>query len=167
VSFSQIVSELQKELRSNNPQIRFLLKKSPGLAFTTINEISTNIGSKYNVRISLNFPEKGKIEDYESYGTENLGFIFQRNSRNFTIPRESIKSKASEIFSSVQIQDAYMYEGKEGVRVIHDSFRIDVLPASLHVWGKINEEIRNFCNWLLENCYEVRPAAGALSETNS
>jgi hypothetical protein len=167
VSFSQISLELQKELRSNNPQIRFLLKKSPGLAFTTINEIATNIGKKYDIRVSLNFPEKGKIEDYESYGTENIGFVFQRNSRSFSIPREVIKSKASEILNDIHIQDAYMYEGKEGVRVIHESYRIDILPASLHVWGKINEEIRNFCNWLFENCYEVGLADDTLSETSS
>lgn len=168
MSFSHISSELQKELRSNNPQIRFLLKKSPGLAFTAINEIAVNVGKDYNVKVSLNFPERGKIEDYESHGTENIGFVFQRNSRSFSIPRELIKTKASEILKNVQIQDAYMYEGKEGVRVNHDNYRIDVLPASLHVWGKINDEIRNFCDWLFENCYEVKPGVdGALSETNS
>lgn len=168
MSFSQISSKLQEELRSNSPQIRFLLKKSPGLAFTTINEIATSVGKKYNIKVSLNFPERGKIEDYESYGTENIGFVFQRNSKSFAIPRDMIKSKATELLENVQIQDAYMYEGKEGVRVIDQNYRLDVLPASLHVWGKINDNIRNFCDWLFENCYEVKPGVdGALSETSS
>jgi hypothetical protein len=157
MSFSLISSKLQKELKSNNPQIRFLLKNSPAIAFTTINEIATNIGKKYNIKISINFPEKGKIEDFESYGTENIGFVFQRNSKTFSISRELIKSKASEMLGNAQIQDAYMYEGKEGVRVIDDTFRLDILPSSLHVWGKINEGIKNFGDWLLENCYEVKP----------
>jgi hypothetical protein len=157
MSFSLISSKLQKELKSNNPQIRFLLKNSPAIAFTTINEIAKNIGKKYNIKISINFPEKGKIEDFESYGTENIGFVFQRNSKTFSISRELIKSKASEMLGNVQIQDAYMYEGKEGVRVIDDTFRLDILPSSLHVWGKINEGIKNFGDWLLENCYEVKP----------
>jgi hypothetical protein len=157
MSFSLISSRLQKELKSNNPQIRFLLKNSPAIAFTTINEIATNIGKKYNIKISINFPEKGKIEDFESYGTENIGFVFQRNSKTFSISRELIKSKASEMLGNAQIQDAYMYEGKEGVRVIDDTFRLDILPSSLHVWGKINEGIKNFGDWLLENCYEVKP----------
>lgn len=157
MSFSQISSRLQYELKSNNPQIRILLKKSPGLAFTTINEIANNIGKKYNLRLSLNFPEIGKIEDYDSYGTENLGFVFQRNSKAFSIPREVIKLKASEILGGVQIQDAYMYEGKEGVRVIDTNYRLDILPASLHLWGKINDKIKNFCDWLLESCYEINP----------
>lgn len=168
MSFSQISSRLQNELKSNSPQIRILLKKSPGLAFTTINEIANNIGKKYNIRVSLNFPERGKIEDYDSYGTENLGFVFQRDNKAFSIPRDIIKSKASEILVGVQIQDAYMYEGKEGVRVIEDRYRLDILPASLHLWGKINDNIRNFCDWLLEYCYEVNPGVeDAFKETNS
>ena len=168
MSFSQISSRLQKELKSNNPQIRFLLKKSPALAFSTINEIATNVGKKYNVIISINFSERGKIEDYEAYGTENIGFVFQRDSKKFPIPRELIKSKAFEILGSIQIQDAYMYEGKEGVRIMDENYRLDILPASLHLWGKINDKIRNFCDWLLENCYEVNPGVdGAFNETNS
>lgn len=168
MSFSQISSKLQAELKSNNPQIRFLLKKSPGLAFTTINEIATEVGKKYNIKISLNFPEREKIEDYESYGTENMGFVFQRDSKSFSIPRDLIKSKASEILQNSQIQDAYMYEGKEGVRVMEQNYRLDILPASLHIWGKIDDNIRNFCDWLLENCYEVRPGVeGAFNETSS
>ncbi|MDE1811560.1 MAG: hypothetical protein KGH86_07745 [Thaumarchaeota archaeon] len=168
MSFSQISKKLQGELKSNNPQIRFLLKKSPGLAFTTINEIASSIGKKYNIKISLNFPERGKIEDYESYGTENIGFVFQRNAKSFSIPRDAIKSKALEILENIQIQDAYMYEGKEGVRAIGSNYRLDILPASLHIWGKINDEIRNLCDWLFENCYEVKPGVdGAFSETSS
>jgi hypothetical protein len=168
MSFSQITSRLQRELRSNNPQIRFLLKKSPALAFTTINEIATNIGKKYKIKVSINFPERGKIEDYEAYGTENIGFVFQRDSKAFPLARDLIKTKASDILGSVEIQDAYMYEGKEGVRVIDENYRLDILPASLHIWGKINDNIRNFCDWLLENCYEVKPGVeGAFNETNS
>ena len=106
VSFSHIISRLHSELKSNNPQIRFLVKKTPSLAFTKINEIATSIGKKYNIKISLNFPERGKIEDFESYGSENIGFVFQRDSKTFPIPRELIKLKASEILDHVKIQDA-------------------------------------------------------------
>ena len=168
MSFSHISSKLQSELKSNNPQIRFLLKKSPGLAFTTINEIATEVGKKYRIKITLNFPERGKIEDYESYGTENIGFVFQRDPKSFPVSRDAIKSKATEFLQNPQIQDAYMYEGKEGVRVMEQNYRLDILPASLHIWGKIDDNIKNFCNWLLENCYEVKPGVdGAFSEPSS
>ena len=168
MSFSQISSKLQAELKSNNPQIRFLLKKSPGLAFTTINEIATEVGKKYKIKITLNFPERGKIEDYESYWTENIGLVFQRDPKSFPVPRDTIKSKATEILQNPQIQDAYMYEGKEGVRVMEQNYRLDILPASLHIWGKIDDNIKNFCNWLLENCYEIKPGVdGAFNEPSS
>ncbi len=168
MSFSNIIITLQKELKSNLPQIRFLLKKNPGLAFTAINEIATKVGQKYGIRLSLNFPERDKIMDFESYGTENLGFVFQRDSKSFVISREAIREKALEILQSADIQDAYMYEGKEGLRAIGNGYRLDILPASLHVWGKFDEKITKFCDWLLVNCYEVKPGVeGALSETNS
>ena len=168
MSFSAIIQDLQNELRSNMPQIKFLLKKSPALAFTTINEISTKVGKKYNLLLSINFPERGKIEDFESYGTENIGMIIDRFRKTFPIQREIIKSKASEIFHNAQIQDAYMYEGKEGVRVVLDSSRLDVLPASLHVWGKFDRKVIEFCDWLLVNCYQPKPGVkGAESEVSS
>ena len=166
--FSSIIIELQKELGSNLPQIRFLLKRNPAMAFTTINEIATNVGKRYNIRISLNFPEREKIRDFESYGTENIGIVFQRDSKKFPIGRELIKSKAIEVFVNPQVEDAYMYEGKEGVRVLSDGIRLDILPASLHVWGKFDNNVRKFCDWLLLNCYEFKPGVdGALTETNS
>ena len=157
MSFSAIVQDLQRELHSNMPQIRFLLKKNPAFAFTTINEISAKIGKKYNLALSLNFPERGKIEDFESYGTENIGMIIDRFRKTFPIQREVIRSKASEIFENVQIQDAYMYEGKEGVRILLDAGRLDILPASLHIWGKFDKKIMEFCDWLLVNCYQLKP----------
>ena len=166
--FSTITQDLQNELRANMPQIRFLLKKSPALAFTAINEISTKVGKKYNLLLSINFPERGKIEDFESYGTENIGMIIDRFRKTFPIQRELIKSKASEIFANAQVQDAYMYEGKEGVRVVLDSIRLDVLPASLHVWGKFDRKVMEFCDWLLVNCYQLKPGVkGAESEVSS
>lgn len=168
VSFSQIILKLQQELKSNLPQIRFILKKNPSLAFTTINEIAIKIGRKYNIKVSLNFPERNKIEDFESYGTENVGFVFQRNSKVFSISRDLIKTKALKFLENIEVEDAYMYEGKEGARIIGNGFRIDILPSSLHVWGKIDNNIAKFCDWLFDNCYEVKPGVeGAFSETSS
>jgi hypothetical protein len=166
--FSSVAIELQKELGSNLPQIRFLLKRNPGMAFTTINEITANVGKRYNIKLSLNFPQREKIEDFESYGTENIGMVFQRDNKKFPIDRELIKSKAVEILGNPKVEDAYMYEGKEGVRVLLYNIRLDILPASLHIWGKFDKNVTKFCDWLLLNCYEFKPGVDdALSETNS
>jgi len=168
VSFSSITQELQKELKSNLPQIRILLKKNPAMAFTRINEIATHVGNKHHIKLSLNFPERGKIEDFDSYGLENIGIVFERESKKFLIEKNLIKSTAVEILDNPQVEDAYMYEGKEGVRVFSDKIRLDILPSSLHIWGRFNRNITKFCDWLLSNCYEVKPGVdGALTETNS
>lgn len=145
-----------------------LLKRSPAVAFTTINELASGIGKKYGIVLSLNFPQRGKIEDFESYGMENIGMVFQRDSKSFPIPRDEIKSRAAQILKEPQVQDAYMYEGKEGVRVLAGNVRLDILPASLHVWGRFDENVAQFCDWLLVNCYQLKPGVdGALSETSS
>lgn len=168
MSFSSVISELRAELVSNMPQIRVLLKKSPAMAFTTINEVATRVGQRHGIVVSLNFPQRGKIEDYESYGTENIGMVFNRNSRAFPVPRDSIRAKALEILGTAEVHDAYMYEGKEGLRVTMENIRIDILPASLHVWGKFDVRVLKFCDWLLANCYGPSPGVdGALSDTSS
>ena len=166
--FSRIIEELQKELKSNMAQIRFLLMKSPAIAFTTMNEIATKVGKKYKMSLLLNFPQIGKIEDYESYGTQDISMIIDMTRKVFPIKREMIKSKAKEIFGDIKVEDAYMYEGKEGVKVFLESGRIDILPHSLHVWCKFNSKVIEFCDWLLNNCYQLNPGvSGARSEVNS
>lgn len=157
MSFSALKQDLQKELKSNMPQIRFLLTKNPALAYTTINEIATRIGKKYNMVLSLNFPQKEKINDFDSYGTENLSMVIDKTKKVFPIKRDLIKSKAMEIFGEVKVEDAYMYEGKEGVKIFFDSGRMDILPHSLHVWCKFDPKVTEFCDWLMINCYQLKP----------
>ena len=168
MSFSPLTQDLQKELKSNMPQIRFLLAKNPALAYSTINEIATGVGKKYNMALSLNFPQRDKINDFESYGTENISMVIDKTKKTFPIKRELIKSKAVEIFGNVKTEDAYMYEGKEGVKVFFDSGRIDILPHSLHVWCKFDQKVKAYCDWLFTNCYYPKPGVdGAVSEVSS
>jgi len=166
--FSTITEELQKELKSNMAQIRFLLMKSPAVAFTTMNEIATRVGKKYKMSLLLNFPQIGKIEDYESYGTQDISMIIDMTRKVFPIKREMIKSKAKEVFGDIKVEDAYMYEGKEGVKVFFDSGRIDILPHSLHVWCKFDQKVKEYCDWLFTNCYYPKPGVeGAVSDVSS
>ena len=84
--------------------------------------------------------------------------------QRFPIKREKIKEKAKELFGDVETEDAYMYEGKEGVKVFlgpaneagRKEDRIDILPHSLHVWYEFTEPVAEFCNWLLENVYLLK-----------
>ena len=162
--FTIITNDLQKELKSNLPQIMILLKKQPAIAYKKIGDIGKEVGSKYDIELLVNFPHRGKIENFDMYGKRDLSFIVDMEKTNFPIKRSIIKEKAIEIFGNVETEDAYMYEGKEGVKVFlgpaneagRKEDRIDILPHSLHVWYEFTDKVTEFCNWLLENVYLMK-----------
>jgi hypothetical protein len=142
-----------------------LLKKNPAIAYKRIGEIGKEVGKKYNIELLVNFPHEGKIDDFDMYGKQDLSFIVDMEKQRFPIKRQKIKEKAKELFGDVEVADAYMYEGKEGVKVFlapaneagRKEDRIDILPHSLHVWFEFTEPVTEFCNWLLENVYLLKP----------
>ncbi len=154
--FSEIVSDLQGELKRELAQIRFLLKKNPAIGYSKIVEIGKNVGKKYNINLVVNFPKEGRIEEYEMYGKRDLSLIIDYEKKRFPIDRNVIKEKAKEILEDIQIEDAYMYEDKEGVRVFTKNWKIDILPHSVHIWTEFDEKVTKFCDWLLENVYEMK-----------
>ena len=91
--------------------------------------------------------------EFEYYGRRDLSLIIDRLKTNFPIERAVIKQKAAQVFEGASINDAYMYEGKEGVRVLFGEDRIDILPHSLHTWCIIDAKVAGFCDWLLANVY--------------
>jgi len=156
VIFSDIVLDLQQQLKRELAQIRFLLKKSPAIGYSKIVEIGKEIGKKYNIKLIVNFPQEGRIDEYEMYGKRDLSLIVDYEKKRFPIDRNIIKEKAREILDGVQIEDAYMYEDKEGVRVFTKDWKIDILPHSVHIWTEFDEKVTKFCDWLLENVYEMK-----------
>ncbi|MEO9310255.1 MAG: hypothetical protein ABI337_08185 [Nitrososphaera sp.] len=155
MSFSDITTKLQEELKSNLPQIQLLLKRNPAMAYTKITEIGFDVGKKYNIQLLVNFPQQNKINEFDFYGKRDLSIIIDRQKKNFPIPRATIKEKAKEILGNVQVNDAYMYEGKEGVRVTFENGRIDILPHSLHIWCVFDDKVTSYCDWLLANVYQL------------
>lgn len=156
VIFSDIVLDLQQQLKRELAQIRFLLKKNPAIGYSKIVEIGKNVGKKYNIKLIVNFPIEGRIDEYEMYGKRDLSLIVDYEKKRFPIDRNIIKEKAKEILEDIKIEDAYMYEDKEGVRVFTKDWKIDILPHSVHIWTEFDEKVTKFCDWLLENVYEVK-----------
>ncbi len=154
--FATITQDLQKVLKSNLPQIRFILKKNPAMGYTKITELGRQVGQKYQIKLIVNFPQEGKIENFEMYGKRDLSLIIDQSKTNFPIERSIIKQKAKELFGDVKVEDAYMYEDKEGVKVFFDDGRIDILPHSLHIWCEFTEDVTAYCDWLLENVYQLK-----------
>ena len=157
--FTTITEDIQKVLKSNLPQIMILLKKNPAIAYKTIGDIGKEVGKKYNIELLVNFPHRGKIENFSMYGKQDLSFLVDKEKKRFPIDRNIIKEKAKEILGDVKTEDAYMYEDKEGARIIFNDNvqdKIDILPHSLHVWYEFTEPVTEFCNWLLENVYLMK-----------
>jgi hypothetical protein len=96
------------------------------------------------------------------YGTENISIIIDKFRKSFPLPRSQIKEEANRQFGTdIVAADAYMYEGKEGVRIkftnnFDKESRIEILPGSFHLWTKIDDKIKQFCNWLMLNVYSER-----------
>jgi hypothetical protein len=154
--FSELTSDLQAQLKRDLAQIRFLLKKNQGMGYTRIVEIGKEVGKKYNIKLVVNFPKEGRIDEFDMYGRRDLSLIIDYERKRFPIDRELIKQKAKEMLGDIQTEDAYMYEGKEGVRVFTDNWKIDILPHSLHIWTEFNESVTAFCDWLMENVYQMK-----------
>ena len=154
--FSELIQDLQKNLKANLAQIRFLLKKNPGMGYTRIVEIGKEVGKKYNIKLIVNFPKEGRIDEYEMYGKRDLSLIVDYEKKNFPMNRNIIKEKAKEILGNIKTEDAYMYENKEGVRVFSEGWKIDILPHSLHIWTEFDEKVTKFCDWLMDEVYLVK-----------
>jgi len=154
--FSELVADLQSQLNKDLAQIRFLLKKNPAMAYSRIVEIGKEVGKTYNIKLIVNFPKQGKIEEFEKYGKRDLSLIIDYDRKRFPIDRKVIKEKAIEMLGDVKTEDAYMYENKEGVRVFTDDWKIDILPHSVHIWTEFDDKVTTFCNWLMENAYEMK-----------
>ncbi len=154
--FSELTSDLQAQLKRDLAQIRFLLKKNQGMAYARIVEIGKEVGKKYNIKLVVNFPKEGRIDEFDMYGRRDLSLIIDYERKRFPIDRELIKQKAKEMLGDVQTEDAYMYEDKEGVRVFTDNWKIDILPHSVHIWTEFNENVTAFCDWLMEDVYLMK-----------
>ena len=153
-TFGKMLDDLRNNVEANREPLAALLRKSPNLAYQKLNELAAFVGSRYGFDIKLHFPVASKISDIDSYGTENVGIVVDKFRKNFPIPRDEVKAKAIEFLGQgVRPQDAYMYEGKEGVRIVMPDGRIEILPGSVHFWCRINGGIRKYGDWIIDNLY--------------
>src|SRR5919112_642984 len=149
--FSKIIEDLKMNFNTNRNFFMKYSKSNPNMIYTKINDIAQFVGSRYGIDLKLHFPDPSKIYVLDSYGSENIGIVVDRFKKNFSISRELIKSKAIEIIPGASVSDAYMYEGKEGVRISFEKGRLELLPGSIHIWSRIDKDVENYVNWILTN----------------
>src|ERR671935_259712 len=139
ILFSALIDELKSNIYNNRNTLKVILRKSPNSVYQQLNKLALFTGSRHNLTLQLHFPDSKKISDIDSYGTENIGIVVDKFRRTFPIPREEIKRMATEVIgNNVQAHDAYMYEGKEGVKVLLENGRMEILPGSIHLWCKVD-----------------------------
>jgi len=161
-SFSGLIEDLQSNLRHNLDSIYNISNKSPSSLFRKLTELALLTGSRHGVRLQMHFPDPKKIKDVESFGTENIGIVVNSLCKKFPVPREDIKRKAFELLgANIQANDAYMYEGKEGIRIIKENGTIEILPGSILIWCKLDERVKDFGDWLMQHVYH--PTAAGIS----
>jgi hypothetical protein len=153
VAFSSLMDDLRFNIESNRGALAASLKRNPHMAYQQVSELALFVGSRHRVNLQLHFPAADKISDVGLYGTENIGIVVDKFRKTFPVPRETVKQKAIELLGDAQPQDAYMYEGKEGVKVVMPEGRIEVLPGSVHFWCRVDEKVRSYGDWLMENVY--------------
>ncbi len=67
------------------------------MGYSKIVEIGKGVGKKYNIKLIVNFPKKGRIDEFEMYGKRDLSIIVDYEKKRFPIDRNIIKEKAKEI----------------------------------------------------------------------
>jgi hypothetical protein len=151
--FSMLLIDLKSNIDTNRHILYELARKNPNMGYQKVNELARFVGSRYNVDLQLHFVDRKKLLDIQLYGSENIGIIIDKFRKRFPIDRMRIKDKALEILGNVEVKDAYMYEGKEGLKIILAAGRIELLPGSIHIWCMVDENIKNFVDWVMENVY--------------
>ena len=156
-----MLSDLQAALRSDMARVMLLVRRNPGAGYRRITEIGAEVGARHGVRLVVNFPKEGRIQEFGMYGRRDLSIIMDMQRKRFPVGREEVKAKASELLAGCRTEDAYMYEDKEGVKVYLEGGqgegggRIDILPHSLHVWCEVTGPVAELCEWLFERVYEM------------
>ena len=149
--FSKILEDLKMNFNTNRNFFMKYSKSNPNMVYSKINEIAQFVGARYGIDLKLHFPDPSKIYILDSYGSENIGIVVDKFKKNFSISRELVKSKAIETIEGAFVSDAYMYEGKEGVRISFKKGRLEVLPGSIHIWSSIDKDVENYVNWIFTN----------------
>lgn len=152
-----MLNELKTEIENKKENMRNTVTKNPQRVYAELNQIAYLVSAKYGAQLQFHFPDTRKISDIDSYGNENIGIVVDKHRKQFPIPRDSIKDKAKEILGEDDTKDAYMYEGKEGLKIFLKDGRMDILPGSIHLWCKIDDRVRKFVDWLMLECYQIRP----------
>jgi hypothetical protein len=123
-------------------------------AYEIINQIASDVGTKWGVFLQLNFPPGQASFSSSSLGHRNLTMLVFRDRKKFANVSESEVKNAFDPLNPIAIDSAGF--GYEGFRVRLSNGRIDCLPGGVHLWCEITPEVLRVLNWLFTNAYGVK-----------
>ncbi len=154
---SWIIKDLWKSLELRQLEYENLLDLDDEImAFEIINQIASEVGTKWSVFLQLNFPPGRSRLSLSSLGHRNLTMLVFRDRKKFTNVSESEVRHAFDRLKPTAI-DATGF-GYEGFRVRFSSGGIDCLPGGVHLWCEITPEVLDVLDWLFTNAYGMKQA---------
>ena len=125
-------------------------------AYEIINRIASDVGTKWNVFIQLNFPPGQSRINSTSLGHRNLTMLVFHDRKKFSNVSESEVKRAFDPLKPTAIDSAGF--GYEGFRVKFSDGRIDCLPGGVHLWCEITPQVLEVLDWLFANAYGMTAA---------
>ncbi len=160
-----MLDDLYTELERNRDRLARIRRNVVRL-FNELNAISESVGLRYGVLLVVSLFDTNKVLAFDTYGRENVTVVIDKFRNRFLIPKDVIKEKAREVFKdkAIDIRDALVYENNEGVKIFFNDGRIDILPGSFHIWRVVDDDVKEFCDWLMEECYKVSNKKKTINE---
>jgi hypothetical protein len=152
---SWIIKDLWKSLELRQLEYENLLDLDDEImAFEIINQIASEVGTKWSVFLQLNFPPGRSRFSLSSLGHRNLTVLVFRDRKKFANVPESEVKHAFDPLKPIAFDSAGF--GYEGFRVRLSEGRIDCLPGGVHLWCEITPEVLDVLDWLFTNAYGMK-----------
>ena len=151
---SWIVKDLWKTLWDGRREYENALIEGKVQAFAVINEIASEVGSRWGVFLQLNFPPGQEIPGPGKLGHRDLSILVYRDRKRFEGITEQDLKEHLQPLSPASFDKAGF--GYEGLRARLSSGRIDCLPGGVHVWCELSPDVQEFLDWLFKNAYGLK-----------
>jgi hypothetical protein len=154
---SWIIKDLWKNLELRQSEYANFMNDDDRItAYEIVNRIASDVGTKWEVFLQLNFPPGQSSFSVSNLGHRNLTVLAFRDRKKFANVSESDVKLAFDPLNPTAIDSAGF--GYEGFRVRLSNGRIDCLPGGVHLWCEITSQVLEVLDWLFTNAYGVKHA---------
>ncbi len=152
---SWIIKDLWRSLELRQSEYASFMNDDDRITtYEIVNRIASDVGTKWEVFLQLNFPPGQSSFSVSNLGHRNLTVLVFRDRKKFANVSESDIKRAFDPLNPIGIDSAGF--GYEGLRVKLPNGRIDCLPGGVHLWCEITPEILGVLDWLFANAYGMK-----------